>query len=64
MPLGYWYVKRLKRGLAVLLIALTIGILVGEWGVYIMMLAATYDAYKLAKKESAPFDFLGRVGLA
>lgn len=64
MPLGHWYVKRFKRALAVLLITLTIGILVGEWGVYILILAATYDAYKLAKKESAPFNFLGRVGLA
>jgi len=64
IPAGYWYVKRLKRGLIVFLIALIIGILAGEWGVYIIAAIAIYDVYRLAKKESASLDFLGRWGLA
>jgi hypothetical protein len=64
MPLGYWYIKRLKRWAIVFFVTLVMAVLVGEWGAYIMAMIAVYDTYRLAKNKSAPFDFLGRWGLA
>jgi hypothetical protein len=66
LPAGYWYVKRLKRFVVIFVVALLIGELIGDIGVFIAMLlflVAVYDVYKLAKNESAPFDFLRKWGL-
>lgn len=63
MPVGYWYVKRLKRGIIVSLATLIIGSSIWITGTYIMVAIAIYDVYRLAKNESAPLDFLNRWGL-
>jgi hypothetical protein len=60
LPVGYWYIGRLKRGIVVTLIGLVLGALTGGIGGFIVLAVALYDAYKLVKNEPAPFDFLNR----
>jgi hypothetical protein len=64
MPVGYWYVKRLKRGMVVFLATIIIAIVIGQtWVVGIMILVAIFDVYRLSRNKPAPFDFLNRWGL-
>jgi CDP-diglyceride synthetase len=63
IPLGYWYVRRLKRGIVVFLIILIIGGLVWNIAAYVLYIIAIYEVYKIAKDESTPFGFLNLWGL-
>lgn len=63
LPAGYWYVKRIKRGILVFLMSLIALSLEWTMAAFIVFCIAIYDVYRLAKNESAPLDFLNRWGL-
>ncbi len=63
LPAGYWYVKRMKRGILVFLVSLIILSLEWTMAAFVVFCIAIYDVYRLAKNESAPLDFLNRWGL-
>jgi TM2 domain-containing membrane protein YozV len=56
--LGHVYLGRVKRGVALFLLAIIIAILSAGLGWIFGMFVCAYDAYQLAQNKPAPLDFL------
>ena len=63
IPLGYFYIGRLKRGIVVTIIAIVLGALTFGICGFVALVVAIYDAYKLAINEPAPLDILNKWNL-